>query len=371
MMRLARPDISFDEVADDIRAILESGHLTQGAHVKRFEALVAEYLGVRYAFATTSATTALHLALVAGGIGPGDEVLVSDFTFPASGNAIVQAGAVPVLVDCTPNRFDMDPADLERKITRKSRAVMPVDPFGQPARLPEIHQVAERHGLTVIEDAACALGAEIQGRRCGGWSGAGCLSFHPRKVLTTGEGGMITTNDDSIAERITLLRSHGGRAGAVGMEFLDNGYNYRMSEIQAALGVAQIQRFDAMLEDRRRIAQVYMNEFADIEGISIPLSAVPAHCTFQSFVLMLDDAIDRNAVIRAMKERGVETTLGTYAMHSHAAFARFGYKPGDLPHSLRAQNQSLTIPLLPGMNNDDAAIVVGAIGQSIAFALGA
>lgn len=360
MIRLTKPDISFEEVADDVRAILESGILTRGPYLQTFEEAVASYVGTRYSFATTSATTALHLSLVASGIGPGDEVLVSDFTFPASGNVIVQAGAKPVLVDCLAGRFDIDAEDAARKITKHTRAIMPVDPFGQPAELAGIRKLAEANGLMVIEDAACAMGAERDGRRCGAWPGVGCFSFHPRKVPTTGEGGMITTDDEKLAERITLLRNHGGRAGELGFEFVEQGFNYRLSEVQAALGLAQMKRIDAIIADRRRSAQLYQERLKAIPGAAVPLSAAAEHCTFQSFVVLLDDAIDRCAVIKHFVAAGIESTIGTYAMHAQPAFARFGYKPGDLPNSWRAQCQSLTLPLLPRM---DPAVVDHVVGM--------
>lgn len=365
MIRLMRPDVRFDEVADDIRTILDSGILTRGSYLERFESAVASHVGVRHAFATTSCTTALHLSLVAAGIGSGDEVLVSDFTFPASGNAIVQAGARPVMVDCLPGRFDLDPDDAAAKVNSRTRAIMPIDPFGQPAELTPLHVLADRHGLLVVEDAACALGAQRDGRHCGAWSGASCFSFHPRKVPTTGEGGMITTDDNRLAERIELLRNHGGTYGEVGAVFTAHGFNYRMSEIQAALGLAQMKNLDEIIEDRRRTAAAYMDLLHEFNCITVPLSAPPAQCTFQSFVVMLADEIDRGQVIRRLREVGIETTLGTYAMHAHPAFAHFGYKPGDLPNAWRAERQSLTLPLLPKMKPDIVNRVVDGLRGAI------
>jgi dTDP-4-amino-4,6-dideoxygalactose transaminase len=332
--------------------------------VQAFEQSIADYTGTATAFSTTSATTAMHLVLAAYRIGPGDEVLVSDFTFPATGNVVVQTGATPVLVDCVPGRFDMDPDDLAAKVTPKSRAIIVVHPFGQPAEMDRINAIAQQHGLRVIEDGACALGAKVSdGRACGSVSDAGCFSFHPRKLLTTGEGGMIVTDDHDISETLAVLRSHGARRGAHGFEFVENGYNYRMSEIQAALGLEQIKRFDDILESRREIAKTYMDLLKPLEPITIPMSADISHCTIQSFVVMLSSDIDRNALSTRLREAGIETTLGTYAMHSHPAFARFGYEPGDLQHSYLAQEQSLTLPLYSGMTDDDIDMVVQTIAQ--------
>jgi perosamine synthetase len=224
-----------------------------------------------------------------------------------------------------------------------------------------MHALADRHGLLVIEDAACALGARRDGRRCGGWPGATCFSFHPRKVPTTGEGGMITTDDATLAGRIDLLRNHGGAPAKVGFVFVEHGYNYRLSEIPAALGIAQMKRLDATIGDRRRAALVYSEMIAGIDGVTMPLSARPEDCTFQSLVVLLDDAIDRDAVVRGLRDAEIESTLGTYAMHLHPAFGGLGYRPGDLANAAHAERQSLTLPLLPNMDEATVGQVVAAL----------
>lgn len=364
MIPLTRPLIDFADVAEDLRRIVESGQLTSGSFVAGFEADVAAYVGVEHAVATTSATTALHLALAAAGVGAGDEVLVSDFTFPASGNAIAQCGARPVLVDCEPGGFVLDFEDAERRITPRTRALMAVDPFGQPCDLTAAAALCERHGLVLVEDAACALGAHVDGRRCGAWGpGAGCFSFHPRKIITTGEGGMVTTDDGALAERLRFLRNHGGVRAEVGLRFDEHGFNYRMSELQAALGRAQMRRLEEMLAGRRAAAQAYHRALEGVGGVAGPPEDSGA--TYQSYVTLLADGIDRNAVCLALRAAGVETTLGTYAMHAHPAFAAYGYRAGDLPHSHRAQEQSLTLPLWPGMGEDVVERVVAALGAAI------
>lgn len=366
MIPLIKPDVSFDAVADDLRKIIESGYLTSGPYVAAFEAAIRDYLGVEHAVSTTSATTAMHMVLAAMDIGPGDEVLVSDFTFPATGNVVVQTGAVPVLVDNRPGQFDMDPDDLAAKVTPRSRAIIVVHPFGQPADMARINHVAAEHGLKVIEDAACALGTRTaDGRYCGAVSDAGCFSFHPRKLLTTGEGGMITTDDPSLAERLSVLRSHGGKRSTVGLEFVENGFNYRMNELQACMGLEQIGRFDAILDERRRVAQLYLEALHGVNYATVPMTADSRSCSFQSFVVMLDAKIDRNRVIAAMKAQGIETTLGTYAMHSHPAFSKYGYDSGDLPNSFAAQQQSLTLPLIKDMSEKDIEGIVAALSEAV------
>ena len=365
MIPLIKPDISFDEVKADIEAILDSGRLTTGPFVARFEREFSAYVGTSHAAATTSATTALHMALAARGIGAGDEVLVSDFTFPASGNAIVQTGATPVMVDCRPDRFDLDFDDARRKVTKRTRAIMIVHPFGQPVPYDDLARFRNETGLWVLEDAACATGSRSGNIRCGAMGDVAAFSFHPRKILTTGEGGMITTGDSALSERITVLRTHGSRAGESGLTFVENGFNYRMSEIQAALGLAQLKRIDAIMAERRRVAGLYMDEMADLNFLTVPLSGTHDECSFQSFVVLLAEEVDRTAVIARLREEGIESTLGTYAMHGHPAFARFDYAAGDLRHAFAAERRSLTLPLYKGMNRQDVAHIVAVLKRAV------
>jgi len=366
MIPLIKPDLSYADVAGDIEEVIKSGQLTRGRNVQEFERLIADYVGTKYAFTTTSGTTALHLSLVAAGVGEGDEVLVSDFTFPASGNVIVQCGATPILVDCRPGYFDMDMNDAENKITESTRAILAVDPFGQPCNAIDLRKLSDEHGLFLLEDAACALGARSDTHICGAWSDAGCFSFHPRKVITCGEGGAITTDDDRLAEKIEILRNHGGLANeGVSLDFVDAGFNYRLSEVQAVLGIAQIRRIEDIIGRRREIAKQYLSKLQDIDFCKIPLTTEVHGCTFQSFVILLNDNIDRDVVILGMKEAGVETTIGTYAMHAQPFFAKYGYDPGDLPNSWRAQQQSLTLPLSYDLTFSDIDSIINCLFNQI------
>lgn len=369
MLPLIRPDVGFDEVEDDLRTIFESGHLTSGRYVAEFEASVAGAVGVDHALSTTSATTALHLSLVGLGVGPGDEVLVSDFTFPASGNVIAQVGATPVLVDSRPDSFDLDVEDAARKVTGRTKAIMVVHPFGQPADLDAVAGLAESGGLAVIEDAACALGSSRDGVACGSRF-VGCFSFHPRKVVTTGEGGAITTSDEELAERLRLLRNHGGRRVDVGFEFVEHGFNYRLGEVPAAIGLAQLRRLDEIIGDRRTTAHRYEELLADVAGVELRSPADGVVWSYQSFVVMLDEGVDRSKVMAAMRDDGIETTLGTYAMHAHPAFGRLGYQPGDLPNSWVAQERSLTLPVLPRMDPLAVEQVVDRLAAEVGSAHG-
>ncbi len=362
---LTRPQTDEAEI-DEIREVLASGTLTQGPKVAQLERMVAELVGVPHAFATTSATTALHLSLVALDIGPGDEVLVPDFTFPATANVVVQQGATPVLVDIGLESFALDPDDLERRATPRAKAVMPVHPFGLAADMVRVGEIAARHGLAVVEDAACALGATLGGRQVGGFGTAGCFSFHPRKSITTGEGGMITTADDALAERIGLLRSHGGVRESGRFRFEAAGFNYRLSDILAAVGVAQMRKLDSFLAARRRVAGWYDGALADLDGVRRPITPEGATHTYQSYVVLLDERIDRDGVIAALRADGIETTIGTYALHDQPFFARtFGLRPGDRPGSHRAFTSGLALPLHGGMREDEVEIVVEALRSAL------
>lgn len=362
---LARPQLGEAEL-DEVRAVLASGILTQGPKVAELERMVAELIGVPHAFATTSATTGLHLSLVAAGVGAGDEVLVPDYTFPATANVVVQQGAVPVLVDIDLDTFAIDPDELQRRISPRTRAVIPVHPFGLPADMGAVAEIADRHGLFVIEDAACALGATIGSQRVGGIGRAGCFSFHPRKSITTGEGGMITTADDELAARIGLLRSHGGIREGGRFRFEAAGFNYRMSDILAAVGVAQLRRLDEHLAARRRVAGWYDRRLAGWDALRMPIVPDGRSHTYQSYVVLLDEAIDRDAVIGALAADGIETTIGTYALHAEPFFGRtYGLRPGDRPRSWRAMRSGLALPLHGGLAERDVELVVERLGAAI------
>jgi len=344
-MRLNLPLLGSEEV-EAIAEVLASGYLTQGPQAAELERLISELVGVPHAFATSSATTGLHLALHAMGVGAGDEVIIPDYSWPATANVVIQTGAVPVFVDIKLDDFGMDPNLIEAAITERTRAIMPVHAFGLIADMDPILAIAAQHDLPVLEDAACALGAEYNGRQAGALGTAGVFSFHPRKVITTGEGGMIMTADDEFSERLAVLRSHGAVRGERFMAFIDAGFNYRLSDVHAAIGVVQMGRLQEILDGRRRYASLYAHLLADIEGISVPIVPAGRTHTHQSYVVLLDDNIDRDRVIDGMRARGIETTLGTYSMHLQPYFTeQFGIADEQLPNATRAHRQALTLPL--------------------------
>ncbi|MHA6694004.1 DegT/DnrJ/EryC1/StrS family aminotransferase [Homoserinimonas sp. A520] len=365
-MRLNVPLTGAEEL-QLIQEVLESGFLTQGPRAAEFERLIAERIGSNDAFAVSSATTGLHLALHAAGVKPGDEVVIPDFSFPATANVVVQQGATPVFVDIDLDTFNLDPTRLEAAITPRTTAIMPVHAFGLTADMDPINQIAMRHGIPVIEDAACALGATYHGREAGTLSLAGVFSFHPRKIITTAEGGMITTSDVDLAERIRVLRSHGAVRGSHYMSFVDAGFNYRLSDVHAAIGIGQMARLNHILRRRREIAAEYDVALADLEGVRVPVVPEGLQHSYQSYVVLLDEDIDRDRVVDAMKAEDVEVTLGTYSMHLQPYFReRFGIRDEELPAATRAHLSALTIPLYPQLGSDDVGRVVATLARAIA-----
>lgn len=367
-MRLNVPLTGREEL-DEVAHVLEGGYLTQGPKAAEFEGLVARFTGVQHAFATSSCTTALHLALVALGVGSGDEVVVPDFTFPATANVVVQQGARPVIVDIDPVTFAMDPRALAAAITPGTTAIIVVHPFGLCADMDAINAVAEAAGIPVVEDAACALGGTYHGRPAGTLSAVGAFSFHPRKIITTGEGGMLTTDDEALAAKVAVLRTHGAVRRELYLEFEQAGFNYRLSDVNAAIGVAQMARLGNLVRRRRELAAELTGLLAGTAGLRTPVDPPGVKHTYQSYVVMLDDAIDRDAVIRASRARDVETTLGTYSLHCQPYFRRaLDVGEGQYPCGAQAFRQSLSLPLYPQLESSDLTRVAEVVAESISAA---
>jgi perosamine synthetase len=353
VIRLTIPEIGEAEI-EAVAEVLRSGYLVQGQNVLEFERLVAEYVGVEHAVAVSSGTAALHLALLALGVGPGDEVIVSDFTFPATANVVELVGANPVLVDIDLATFDVDVSQIRPAISERTKAIMPVHLFGQPADMEPVLQIAQEYGLLVIEDAACALGAQYHGRKCGAMGHAGCFSFHPRKAITTGEGGMVVTTDGAVAERVRRLRNHGMVAAGGSNRFVLAGFNYRMTDFQGALGVVQMRRLERIIARRIELAALYDQALAEIEFIVCPVKMRGVRHIWQSYVVLLRDGVERDEVLRGLREQGVEATIGTYAVSAQPHYA--GYV-GVLPNSRRAYERGLCLPLHTQMSAADVGQV--------------
>lgn len=361
MIKVASPEIG-DEELRAVEEVLRSGQLVQSTRVRAFEAEVESRLGVKHAVAVSSGTAALHLALLALGIGPGDEVLVPDFTFPASANVVELVGATPVLVDIRLDTYNVDVERLRAAVTPRTRAVMPVHLFGLPAPMEPILELARERSLVVVEDAACALGAEYRGRPCGTLSEAGCFSFHPRKVITTGEGGMVVSDDGALAERIVSLRNHGQVSSEGRTRFERAGLNYRMTEMQGALGLVQMTRLPSILVRRTALAEQYGVALRGLERVALPVAPDGLRPVWQAYVVLLADSVDRAAVQARLREQGIETTLGTYAVSAQPHYAGPG-RP--LPNSLRAQEQALALPLHPGLTEADVETVARALRAAL------
>ena len=351
-----------------LRAPLRAGWPAQGPQTQAFEQEFARAAGAPFAVAASSCTAAMHLALAALGVGPGDEVIVPSFTFVATANAVEYTGARPVFCDVLPRTYTIDPEDFERRITKRTRAVMPVHLFGLCADMPAIMQIARRHKLSVIEDAACAAGATWNGIPAGAFGHAGCFSFHGRKIITTGEGGMLVTRSRKLADRARSLRSHGESVSAAerhekgGFELPSYdtlGFNYRMTDLQAAVGREQLLKLDRIIALRQKGAAYYTKHLGDMPGVTLPAAPEQAGHTFQSYVIVLDKSLNRNRVGRELAERGIGVRPGAHAVHMLGYYRnKYGHKPGDFPVARRLHEQSMALPLFPRMSRRDQDTVL-------------
>ena len=356
MIPIARPRMGEEEKAL-VWGALESGMLAQGPRVHELEERFAEFIGVPHAIATSSGTTALHLALLGYGIGPGDEVITVPFTFIASANSILYTGARPVFVDIDEASFNMDPALVEAAITPRTRAILPVSLYGNPADLPAIAAIAERHGLDLLEDAAQSHGAAIGDRRSGSW-GAGAFSFYPTKNMTTGEGGMITTADDELAERVRLLREHGMK---VRYHHDMLGYNFRMTDVHASIGLAQLPKLPANNARRIEIAARYGRE---LRGVITPTVRDGVTHVFHQYTLRVSR---RDEFADALRERGVGTGIFyPIPVHHQKPFVELGYGDLSFPVTDRLTEQVISIPVHPTLTDDEVSTVVAAVNQTAA-----
>lgn len=366
---LTRPVFGDEELAL-VQQCLKSGWVTQGPMTRRLEEIFADRHEVRYALACANCTAALHVAVIALDLGPGDEVIVPSFTWVTSAHAAEYVGARPVFCDIDPSTYNIDVSSMEAVLTPRTRAVMPVHLFGLAADMAAVAAVARRLGLAVIEDAACAVGTRYHGRPVGKLGNIGCFSFHPRKIVTTGEGGMITTQDDALAVRLRRLRNHGAGPGVAEPRPFDMGpfgalgFNYRLSDIQAAVGIAQMARLDALIHERRARASRYTELFQGIAWLIPPVEAEGCFHTYQSYVVRIaDDApVPRNAMMIELERRGIQTRPGTLAVHATGYYRdKYKLRPEDCPVSWRAQEQTMTLPLFPGMTDEQQDRVADAI----------
>ena len=374
------PAIGEDEIAEVV-ATLRSGWLGTGPRCQRFEREFAEYVGARRAIAVNSCTAAMHLAIVALGIGPGDEVIVPAMTFPATANVVEHAGARPIFVDCAPSSFLLDPAEVARRITKRTRAIMPVHFGGLPCDLAALASLARDRGITVIEDAAHAVGTKYQGRLIGGTGGLVCFSFYVTKNLTTGEGGMITLDDDGLADRLRVLSLHGLDADAwkryvtpdqQHYEVVAPGFKYNLTDLAAALGLHQLRRLEAMTELRTKYAQIYLREFADLEAIELPEAGDPANrhaWHLFSIRLRLERLrIDRDQFRRALAEENIGSGIHFRPVPVHRYYReKYGFRPGDFPWAETIGERVVSLPLSAALTEQDVADVIAAVRRIIHY----
>jgi perosamine synthetase len=349
-VRLASPEVGEDELAE-IAAVLETGRLTMGPKVEEFEGLLASAAGTAHAAAVSSGTAALHVAVLALGIGPGDEVLVPAYTFPATANVVALAGAKPVLVDVDPVTMNIDPEDAARRVTARTKAVLAVHLFGRPARLEELPD------LPVLEDAAGALGASRGGRPCGSLGRLACFSFHPRKIVTTGEGGAVTTDDPALDEAVRSLRHHGWSPSAAYDDMPAPAYNYRLSDVLCALGIPQLRRLDELLAVRERIAAGYAERLAGLDVV-LPAADPGDRHGLQAYVVQLDG---RNEAIAGLRAQGIQCQIGTYALHRLGAYRDQGVFPG----AGAAFERALALPLHGRLTEGDLDRVAAALDKLV------
>lgn len=367
---LTRPVSGLAEM-EAVAEVIASGWWTQGPKVSEFERQVADYIGVEHAIATTSCTTALHIALILLGVGPGDEVIIPSYTWIATANVVLMVGAKPVFVDIDLDTFNITADRIETAVTDKTRLIMPVHQFGLPADLDAISAVANRHGLPILEDAACAIGSCYKDHRVGGSGNMTCLSFHPRKVVSTGEGGMILTNDADHAARARALINHGASVsdvtkhkektvkGLMEESFPELGYNYRMTNLQGAMGVVQMQRLDGLLEERLGRAEFYNEALADVPHVIPPYMPDYARSSYQSYVVRIADSspMTMGEVAQYLLDNGVACRPGYMACHIQPLYEQM-YPGLGLPNTEKALKSIMVLPLFPEMSREEQEYVV-------------
>lgn len=354
-IRLMYPNVGEDAL-DLVREVIDSGHLVEGPKVREFEDTVKNYAGADFAIACTSATTGLELALRALDVGPGDEVVVPDFTHPATALVVQTLGAEPILVDVDLRSYNTTAALIHKALTSKTKAIIPVSIFGNPLEMDPIQNLADENGIKVIEDAACSLGSEYRGRKIGSLTDITVFSFHPRKVFATGDGGLILTSNEEYASRMISMKKfgvgmHNGKAA-----FVSWGTNYRMSDVLGAVALSQVRRLDEIVRTRIEKAAVYDELFAEYDEIIPPAIESGNRSNYQTYSVFIKSA-DRDKVLRQMRERGIEVQIGTYALHTLPVFETL--KRADyLENSLSLSKNLLALPLHAKLTRDDQVRVV-------------
>jgi len=362
-VRLIEPVVGAEEERL-VAEVLRSGWLSEGPMTKRFEELVSKFVGAKHAIAATSCTTAMEIALRAMEVGHSDKVLIPDFTHPATADAVIAVGAKPVLVDCDLSSYNMDMKDARKAMEKKARAAIPVSWGGYPLDKKELDALKEDSGLLIIEDAACSLGSECRGAKTGAMADITCFSFHPRKVLTTGEGGMVTTENDEYAEKMKSYKNFG--MGKIGQQtrFVRYGSNYKMSDILAAVGVAQMAKLPKIIERRIELAGRYDKLLCQVDGIRPPEKRSDGKHIFQTYAVYVEVKGARDKVLQDLRAAGAEAQIGTYALHLEPYY-RDLEKQGDLSRSKLLYENLLALPMCHNMTVEDQEYVVSQLEKSL------
>lgn len=354
---------------DDIQAVvdvLQSDFLTTGPKIAEFEQTVADYVGAKYAVAISNGTSALHAACFAAGIGPGDEVITTPLTFAASANCVLYCGGTPVFADVDPKTYNIDPEDIQRKITDRTKAIIAVHLAGQPCDMDAIHSIAREHGLIVIEDGAHALGSVYKGKKVGSMSDMTTFSFHPVKPITTGEGGMIVTDNEDFYKKMILFRSHGitrddsmmtRNDGPWFYQQFDLGYNYRITDIQCALGCSQMKKLDRFLARRKEIVAHYNEAFADCDNIITPYQLSDTESGWHLYIVQVKNC-DRRQVFEAMREKGIGVNVHYIPVYMHPYYQEHGYENVHCANAEEIYSHIISLPLYPGLTSEQQDYVI-------------
>jgi perosamine synthetase len=357
---LARPNVSQAEI-EAVTSVMSTPNLSLGPKAPEFERVMSDYCERAHGVACSSGTAALHMLMIAHGIGPGDEVITTPFSFVASASCILMVGATPVFVDVDPGTWNMDPARIEAAITSKTKGIIAVDVFGQPVEMDPILSIAEKHGLIVIEDSCEALGSTYRGKRCGSFGSASVFGFYPNKQLTTGEGGMIVTDDESLAARCRSLRNQGRDEGAGWLLHARLGYNFRLSDINCAMGIVQLDRMEEIIAERTRVEALYRSELADEPRVQMQAVISDVEMSWFVFVVRLSDAYSpdrRNEILAGLRDRGVQCSNYFAPIHLQPYFVDgFGFGPGDFPICEALSERTIALPFHHLLTKNDTQYV--------------
>lgn len=363
---------------EEVVKVLKSDYLTTGPAIASFEKAIAKFVGAKYAVAFSSGTAALHGASYAAGIGSGDEVITTPMTFAASANCVLYTNGTPVFADIDPKTYNLDPDKVKAKINARTKAIIPVHFTGQPADMEAIWELARQHNLIVIEDAAHALGARFQGKQIGGQSDMTMFSFHPVKHITTGEGGVITTNRQDLYEKLILFRSHGitrqpekmrNHEGPWYYEMMDLGFNYRMTDIQAALGLSQLDKLNEFLKRRKEIAAQYNAVFREMRGLTVPHQSSDTESSWHLYVLRFDEnsfRAGRRVLYEALQAENIGVNVHYIPVYYHPYYQQLGYNKGICPLAEQLYEEIITLPLFPAMTDKDVQDVIRAVEKVVA-----